>query len=98
MQPSQFFKKYKIPEYITTIEFMDDCVQISNNIQSNTAKIKYERIKECISSDRYLIFITKSQYSFSILRRQISEAGIQQFEELIREKIPQVKINMNCKS
>lgn len=92
MQPSQFFKKHKISEYVTTIEFMDDCVNVSNNIQSNTAKIKYERVKECISSERYLIFITKSQYSFSVLKRQISEIGIQQFEDFVREKMPQVKL------
>lgn len=89
------FSAYKIKEYILTVEFTEDEIIISTNLNEKTTKINYDKIRKCIISEDYLIFVTKDDTSFEIEKAAIAEMGLEQFKEFVKEKMPQVEGYMN---
>ena len=94
IQPYQIFKKNNISEYVVTVKFEENNVNVSNNIHTGFFKINYDRIRSFNVSENYLIFDTKSSYFFPIVKSQLSQSEMQQFEEFIKEKMPQINFDI----
>lgn len=89
------FSAYKIKEYILTVEFAENEIIISTNLNEKTTSINYDRIRKCIISQDYLIFVTAGDTSFEIEKAAVAEIGLEQFKEFVKDKMPQIEKYMS---